>query len=138
VGPGSFQWSGVTFLSTQGGLGRDVPAFYVGQNGGGLHDAYLMPAKFLAPIPHLPDANDPDDSPGPGWQKMKGRNWWNPEKQQSLHPDRPHPPYGSHWDWHQRGQPKIRLRQLDNLIEFWDPEILDWLPAELLPLELIP
>ncbi len=131
---GSFVYQGLATLVNLNGLDKAVVEYYNGsQNGGGLRGV-----RLLAPIPYLPDPNDPNDSPGSGWVR-KGPNWWNPKKKQSLSPDFPgHPPYGPHYDWMQRGQDKIRLRRFGPRIEFWDEDILEWLPAELLPLDLLP
>src|SRR6266545_3587614 len=49
------------------------------------------------------DFNDPNKAPGPGW-KQQGPNWWNPNTDESLHPDLNNPKHGGpHWDYHRRG-----------------------------------
>jgi hypothetical protein len=43
--------------------------------------------------------NDPNASPGEGWEK-RGPNWFNPQTNESLHPDLNHPAgIPPHWDY---------------------------------------
>ncbi len=83
---GAFEWSGLAFLSSQGGLGHDVPAFYDGsQNGGGIEVTLV---RFLAPLPYVPDPTNPD-SLGPDWvppsEENPSANYWHPKDKLSLH-----------------------------------------------------
>jgi RHS repeat-associated protein len=61
---GAFEWGGVAFLSSQGGLGHDVPAFYVGQNRGGEGDPdqfiRFHPQPGVSPVPTPWNPANPD------------------------------------------------------------------------------
>ncbi len=96
---------------------------------------YSQEIAFRAPVPNVPE--DFSQSPGEGWEK-RGPNWWHEPSGNSLHPDPNHsPPEGPHYDWHQRGKghQTIQLRRLGDLLQFFDAEVLDWFPIELLPME---
>jgi uncharacterized protein RhaS with RHS repeats len=136
--PTSFQFGfggSLPRIANQGGL--DV--FYVGQNGGGLASADLLLVVFRAPIPYVPEDESNSSSPGQGWVP-KGKGYWNQENQQRLRPNFNHgPPKGGHWDWYQRNPSgKRSLRRLGDILQFWEPDIQEWLPVELLPLEFLP
>ncbi len=90
--------------------------------------------KYVIPFKNLP--LDPNDSPGEEWVR-KGRNWTNPQTKQSLSPDFDHqPPKGPHYDLHNR-YPKwslsIRPSPDGHSLQFWDQDLMEWLPLELLP-----
>ena len=53
------------------------------------------PKKDEGPPPY---PQNPDESPGPGWEK-RGPNWYNPETGQSLYPDLDNTKHGPHYDW---------------------------------------
>jgi hypothetical protein len=99
----------------------------VAQNNPGLQDLktsqlFLLeepPVTIRPPLPEFP--TDPTQPPGPGWEWMgKGPpgspegNWYNPETDESLHPDFSHgEPIGPHYDYYPKlpgvnGKPKYR------------------------------
>jgi RHS repeat-associated protein len=95
--------------------------------------AYTQQVAFRMPVPNVP--KDFSGSPGEGWEKI-GPNWWHPRNKWSLHPDPHHPPpIGPHWDWHRRDAPKMLLRWLGDELQYFDAEVLEWFPSDLLPLE---
>jgi RHS repeat-associated protein len=62
---------------------------------GGATETGSEPTVVPPPYP----GDDPTVPPGEGWEK-RGRNWYNPETGESLHPDLDHgPPHGPHYDW---------------------------------------
>ncbi|MGC1185751.1 MAG: RHS repeat-associated core domain-containing protein [Candidatus Acidiferrales bacterium] len=97
--------------------------------------AQVLDVRFVVPFRRLPE--DPNESPGERWVRRGPRgNWYHPPTEHSLHPDN-HPPMGPHYDWHQPGESKLRVRQRGLNFQFWSDDLLDWLDfgSELLPLE---
>ncbi|MDE2127875.1 MAG: RHS repeat-associated core domain-containing protein [Armatimonadetes bacterium] len=55
----------------------------------GARPPYLFsPRGSLLPGPELPDPNEPDEPPFPGWyRKGPGRRWWSPDGNMWMFPD---------------------------------------------------
>ncbi len=100
--PGNGGWVGIGV-----GLGASPVSWFANRDGrdirqgrqtnGGI-DPNVVYARFLAPLPYVPDPNDPE-ALGLEWNRPKTplENYYHPKNKQSLHPDPHHgPPYGPH------------------------------------------
>jgi hypothetical protein len=119
------QFSGASFLAKS----DDAP-----QSG-------VVLARYIAvPFSRLPeDVNQP---PGNGFTEKRGPNWYNPQTGQSLHPDPTHPgTKGRHYDLHNgflEPKGKVSLRQLFDQLQYWGPDVEQWIELEgptLVPVE---
>jgi hypothetical protein len=100
-------------------------------------------ARYIAiPFSELPqDVNQP---PGNGFTEKKdqNQNYVNPNTGQSLHPDPTHRGLkGPHYDLHNgRLEPKgkVSLRQFNDQLQYWAPDVEQWIELEgptLFPIE---
>jgi RHS repeat-associated protein len=97
----------LAILATILSLGADAPALAAVEGAEGAGVEAVAGMETVESPSAMPNFNDPTQPPGPGWEwRGSGEagtsrgSWWNPETQESLHPDLGHPdPHGPHYDW---------------------------------------
>ncbi len=115
--------------------GQQSAATFIAKSDDAPQSAVVLARYIAIPFSRLPQLpQDVKEPPGHGFTEKRGPNWYNPQTGQSLHPDPTHGgTKGPHYDLHSglnEPKGKVSLRQFFDEIQFWTPDVEEWISVE--------